>query len=300
MHRKLSTCINQLNPNATATVSLQGLMISYFKLNGKFMTRVIKCEDHHLRVDIFKVPRVASREQVACLPPPIEVHDSVRTIRIRELETEAGRPSTGVLTYKNFNTPFTRTPATGSRVDFKDFRWIVDLNSDEFHNRQLKFKRRRERIITRKSIAPMISINSGTVYTQAVSSEILFSRDEEGRHKLLGRIAYRTGIDIMSARLSVTVTDDKCHHKYEWTNLDDHFYLIQVSNNCSLKPVDKKMPELTAGKSDFDLFYDLLRDPVIDHRRYDLQACVGDANAPRPQMDGFPEICILGYLGGVY
>lgn len=299
MSRYFSNALNLLYPDATATVSLQGLMLSDFKGTREFRTRVLKCKDHDLLIDIFMTPRCIPCPDPDDLPCPIRVPPSIQSILIRELEPEEKMPRTGVLSYKNFDVPFSRVADPCESVDFKDFRWIMDLNGEEFHDRQLVLKTPDEGGGKKTILSPLISIDSGTVYTQAVSTEVLFRRDEEGRHNPLGRIGYRTGVDIRSKVLEITIIDDngKIFYKREWTRNDDFIYLIQVSNTCHLKP-NVENPEETAGKSDFDLFYDQLKDPVIDHRRYDLQECIGDANDPNPKLDGYPTICLNGYRSG--
>lgn len=295
MHTSLSNCLNLLYQDATASVSLQGVMLSYFKSNNVFETRMIKCDNHDLRIDIFKVPRWVSGSDARKRPRPISHHQSVTSITIEELPHSEGAGSEGVLTFKNFKIPFSRVPVREDKVDYRDFRWTVDLNSEEFHDRQLSFRLADGTEPINSS--PYMSINTGTVYTQAVSTEVLYRRDEEGRHMPLGRIAYRSGIDIRSPRLKVTVHDQNGCRPYVWSKLDDSLYLIQITNMCHIDHAPDR-PEDTAGKSDFDLFYNYVTDPVISHRRFDLQACVGDFGDTPPALDSYPDICIFGYLGG--
>lgn len=299
MHTSLSNCLNLLYPDATASVSLQGVMLSYFKGNNVFTTRMIKCEDHDLMIDIFMVPRSFSGADNLPMPQPLSIHQSVSMITINELDPSEDMASAGVLTHKNFKVPFKRAPCKGEEVDLRDFRWIVDLNSEEFHDRQLSFRNCEGAGGMWGDPSPVISVDTGIVYTQGVSTELLYRRDEEGRLNPLGRIAYRAGIDIRSRLLQVTVQDQNGTSVFNWSKLDKFFYLIQISNTCHIKH-DAKRPEDTAGKSDFDLFYDYVSDPVLSHRRFDLQACVGNFDTVNSVLDSYPDICIFGYLGGPY
>ncbi|MGE0102564.1 MAG: hypothetical protein AB7H86_07140 [Blastocatellales bacterium] len=302
MFKNLSQRLNLLYPDVTATVSLQGFMLSCFDGTKKFKVGIPRCLDHDLHIDIFKVPRSVpdkvSLEWRSVLSIPTSI-DKATILTIEEEEPADGLTGSGVVSYKYFDKKFSRMKKKPSINQEKDFRWVLDLNGEEFHNRPLKLLTKRARRGQVKDFSKVIEFNTGTVYTQAISREILFRRDEEGRLKPLGRIAHRTGIDIRSRSLRIGYSKNGTvaaeHQKLEWDM--DYFYYIHISNTCHIEH-DPKEPEKTAGKTDFDLFYDLMSDPVVGHRKYDLQSCIDHRFEPDSRLDGFPDICILGFFGG--
>ncbi|MBK9316075.1 MAG: hypothetical protein IPM55_17800 [Acidobacteria bacterium] len=305
--------LNMLYPDATATISLQGLMLFWFDRERRCQIAVLRCDDHDLTFDIFKVPRssAARRAEKIGIDRQISLDCDIK-ISAKNSKEE------GILSYKDFSTPFDRQDRSPAPDNINDFRWIVNLEGEEFHNRKLEFIEPGKPSIMDilkelfqsqgsdhthllpeakqtaiKELKPMIYVDAGTVYTQAISSEMLLRRDEESRHEMFGRVAYRIGIDIRCEEL--TISNDSGFNRL-LNHSTDFLHVIQITNLCSLKPRPEN-PELTAGRSDFDLFYDVVRDPVINHKRYDLQGCINPGIPDNPGQDGYPDICIGGYMG---
>lgn len=299
MPGKLSSCLNLLHPEPTLSVTLQGFMLACFEGTKKFKVGIPACPDHDLRIDIFRLPRKAPEMDPSEWQVVKSIPSSVRKISILEGGPDGKTPGPGVTSYKYFEGQFSRFRKRLSKKQRRDFRWMVDLNGEEFHNRPLTLLETADRTGQAKIISPVIEFNTGTVYTQAVSSEILFRRDEDGRVKPLGRIAYRTGIDIGSPKLTIgyTTSDGAEEMPLVIERDADSFYHLVITNTCHIRHSSQK-PEETAGKTDFNLFYDLMRDPVIPHRQYDLQSCIDSSIRSDSRLDGFPDICILGYFGG--
>lgn len=319
MYISPSDSLNLLYPDATATISLQGLMLFCFDRERRCQIAVLRCHDHDLTFDVFKVPRSSPDE---CTGKTRIDHQISLDCDIK-ISPKKSRDQ-GILSYKDFGSAFDRSDRSPTPDNINDFRWIVDLEGEEFHDRKLELiESGRSRFIeilkelfnregddyssllsnakqpTIKELKPIIYVNAGTVYTQAISSEMLLRRDEEGRHKMFGRVAYRIGIDIRCEELTISNGSNGSNGSNNNLNLvhsKDTLNVIQITNMCSLKP-RPEYPELTAGRSDFDLFYDVIRDPVINHRRYDLQGCINPGTPDNPAQDGYPDICIGGYTG---
>lgn len=305
--------LNMLYPDATATISLQGLMLFCFDRERRCQIAVLRCDDHDLTFDIFKVPRSSDARRAE------KIRIDSRISLDCDIKISAKNPKEeGILSYKDFSIPFDRRDRSPAPDNINDFRWIVNLEGEEFHNRKLKFIESgkswfienlkelfQDRDIdysrllpeakqtTIKELKPIIYVDAGTVYTQAISSEMLLRRDEESRHEMFGRVAYRIGVDIRCEEL--TINNDSGFNR-SLKHSTDFLHVIQITNMCSLKPRPEN-PELTAGRSDFDLFYDVVRDPVINHRRYDLQGCINPTTPDNPGQDGYPDICIGSYMG---
>lgn len=289
--------LNMLYPDATATISLQGLMLFWIDRKRRCQISILRCEDHDLTMDIFQVPRTSTAKSSAISPMNHNISLNKDVIISAEKAKDTKEPKTGILSYKDFSSTFNRTDRSPVPGNINDFRWIINLEGEEFHNRKLEFiQSGRTSAKVRKNIknlTPMITVDDGTVYTQAISSEMLLRRDEEGQIKMFGRVAYRIGIDIRSEKVFINNKNGK---KLPLVYKPDILHVIQISNMCSLEPKPEN-PESTAGRSDFDLFYDVVRDPIINHRRYDLQGCVNPRTPDNPGQDGYPDICIGGYMG---
>jgi hypothetical protein len=185
--------------------------------------------------------------------------------------------------------------------DPEDFRWIVDLQGDDFHKEKLKLKKGSGISLLR----PRITIPDGIFYNVEKTPEI-YRRITRGRPgtKAIGKIANAVGCDIVCShedeggRVEVTIGSEDPFILSRDTDEGKGFrYHIWITNLCR----QDKGRTACSDESDFRLYYQVAVDD--DGIKYDLEVLYmkGDRRGTTPVEDspgfkdffrnGPPQVC---------
>lgn len=285
---------------ANVTISIAGLALACIntRKRNRCEIGILRCERHKPLVDIQRIlldPETRTPVRSSLIPHSLSLDDDI-FVQVNHSDSDEVRCAGGVSTY--MRREFDRLDDTG---DGEDFRWIADLEGPEFHNRKLK-------LTHRYKLNPTIFINEGVLYTREKTENVFARVPVKGRSPSipLGRFAYGLNTDIACAAGSEVILSN--HPAGESTRLhgdcmvrlpQSEFtqYLITIENHC-------KLAEEEEG-TDFRLFYDVVEDPGGE--QYDLRRIVetGCHAAPEARigdrmdfsLDGFPQNCLVGYLG---
>lgn len=287
----------QLEPEkASVTVSLAGVALVCINQAEKKRCEVgiISCPGHQPVLDIQKI--TLERGTGAPTSSSLVKHrlnlDADIWITVHKSETEG-------VSFHEKPGPFSRFQGED---DEKDFRWALDLEGAEFHERRLEMRRLAEKSDT--ALRPMIFISDGILYTEKRTDEMLARVSMNGdRNPIpLGKVAYKIGIGLFPGKGGRVVvsngpgagTETK---PVELSSNPNVKYKVTIDNLCSI--------DRNQGGTDFQLFYKILDDP--DARRFDLQRIVenggrGDPGVvlkhhPNLSLDNLPQICLSGFLG---
>jgi hypothetical protein len=258
---------------------------------------LLRCDRHKPTLDIQRIelhPKSHKPLRSVLVPHSLNLDEDIVIDVEHGNGTEVPDCGRGVMTYTRRE--FDRLDDTG---DVEDFRWIIDLEGPEFHNRKLKIKHRSE-------LKPVILIDNGTLYTRQKTEEVFarYSVSGDTSSVALGKVAYGINADIACSEGDKVVltnrsevgSQEKRTCSTELVIDGRSRYMITIENYCQL-------PDESEG-TDFRLFYDVLTDPT--GKKFDLRRIVEtglcipeEALDDREDFsqDGFPENCQAAFLG---
>lgn len=287
---------------AAVTVSVVGLAIACInRMNhDRCEVGMLRCDRHTPVLDIQKIrldPESGEPLNSCLLSHTLNLGEDI-FIKVNHPDTHGGSycPK-GTSTY--LRRGFDRLNDTG---DDEDFRWIADLEGEEFHNRKLIIEQR-------SKLKPTIFVSEGTIYTREKTYESLARvpiNGTESKVKPLGRFAYGMNIDIscpdggeivLSNRPDGGSRDESDDCRISLPQEKNVRYMVTIENHCN-----------TANEgegTDFRLFYEAVKDPAgeqFDLRRIVETGCHVDPDEELEQitnftLDGFPERCPVVFGG---
>lgn len=202
---------------------------------------------------------------------------------------------------KNLQPDFDRQSDTG---DPEDFRWLTDLEGEEFHQRKLSIEPQPEN----PALRSILYINDGDLYTCLKSYDVYARVPVQNAPPeiFLGKTAHVVAADITcednpdsGILLKDKVTGYELFLPWYRNQASDQFSRYEIAfNNTRAQP-------MSIGQiSDFVLYYQLVKDP--DDVMFDLRKTVeeGDRRSTGQRirgsfrlLDGRPIICDGIYLG---
>lgn len=162
--------------------------------------------DHKLRLKVFKV--TPDSTQVLKLDGDPDKEDTF--LRLKEEQTD------GIRTYKNG--PFTRDDTD----DPNDFRWVVDIEGPEFHNRALE--------VPKGVLTPAFHFDNGLLYTGSTSAVDIIQDKKPKMPNTL--VAVFIGANIYLADKNEASLRIGTNNPLVMKKEKDVSYKIQVLNNC--------------------------------------------------------------------
>lgn len=231
----------------------------------------------------------------------LEVTDPVRAESTTYPESYAG-------------TIFDRLTDTG---DPEDFRWIMNLQGEDFHGEHLRLKRGGSGDTL---LRPRITVPNAIFYTleKTPVSFKRFRNPEDPRPRPIGKIADQVGADILchpgdhGQKLVILKIAGQADRPL-YRNIDEargFRYAIKITNLC--RRVGTGEPLCSTTESDFPQYYKVAQDD--EDIKYDL----GKMHDPKDpygitpipyfnehyypefvgyKSDGPPQVCSLGYFG---
>jgi hypothetical protein len=285
---------------AVVTISFSGLALSCInkKKNNRYEFGILGCERHNPVFDIQKIyldPKTMIPISSRLMPHSLSLADDIEIEVVNPGQVGVSKHEKG-----DFDRLNDKDKYGNEKNDLEDFRWIVDLEGEEFHNKKLEIK-------DRSKLKPRIFINSGTLYSEKITDEIiaLVPVNHKSKIKPLGRVAFKVGLDIKrsNAEESGVILRNK-------NNPDNFVELRSRLNENPLKKYQITIENLCyesgdGGGTDFLLFYDVIRDP--DERKFDLQRIVDNGARGNPgitipdrndlSLDTPPLNCFTVFLG---
>lgn len=274
---------------STATISMRGLGLFCFNEQGAFESGFVRQSSHKYMIEIMQSGAGSSRPRLRI----VDLEGDVNIEVINPARAVAHRFETG---------SFERA---GEANNARDFRWILDLEGAEMHDRQIEPKGRMPQASGKR--LNRLTINAGTFYTKQVSvAEYARVRtdDQNAPPQFLGSIAEEIGAEIEctdddGSGLLITINNGAQMQVF-LPKLSDVKYEINFNNDC---------PAPTGSapdSSDFRLFYNIIRDS--GGREFDLALAV-DPHDPRAATgvpldeeatkfrDGYGLVCDKVHLG---
>jgi hypothetical protein len=286
---------------ATVTLSVAGLALAC--INRRKLNRceigILRCDRHKPVLDIQKIeldPESGQPLRSSLIPHSLNLDEDI-SINVVYPDTDEKAPcqrGTTLYTRREFN----RLDDTG---DDEDFRWIADLEGEEFHNRKLKIRHR-------SKLKPTLFIGNGILYTRQKTDESFARVSVKGRQSpaALGKLAYGINADITCLDKGEIIVSNCSESGLPEQNArclvrlprGEHIkYLMTIENHCQLAD--------EAEGTDFRLFYEVLKDP--ERKQFDLRRIVETGCYAAPEetieerkdfsLDGFPQNCITAFLG---
>lgn len=281
--------------NASVTVSLAGVALLCINRARENLCEVgvISCDHHKPVLDIQRIdldPGTGKPVGSTLINHQLNLDGDI-WITVHNSQT------TGISPYQKPG-DFSRF---SDQYDEKDFRWVVDLEGKEFHNRELGVKTLQQQ--SDSTLRPMIFISDGILYTEKRTDEILarVSMNGERDPVMLGKVAYKIGAGLFPGKGGRVELSNRTgagtKNLVELPSSPNVKYKVTIDNLCS---IDRNL-----GGTDFQLFYRILYDPA--DRRFDLQRIVenygrGDLGVPLKgdpnfSLDNLPQVCLSGFLG---
>ncbi len=277
---------------AFVKMTFEGLLL--FSINEKRQMEIGALNHEHHKFE-FQIRKITGKGSTIVNFPV----DSAKEIRI-EAVNQSGE---GVSTYLNNDIPFNKDADQG---DPEDFRWVIDFEGKEFHDRKLT-------LTNPEMLRPRIHINSGIFYTQKKSTELLgrVNWDFDSPWLFIGKAADAVGADIQVDRNNnevVLTLGDKGSAPLRLKKEPGTRYEIVVRNERH-----QFMP--MGDGADFRLWYNVLSDSSgkkFDIRRVEEYDVSGSGlNAPPASrrflsygpgtrarlLDAYPYICVGVFLG---
>lgn len=270
---------------ATATIWFSGLAL--LSINEQQQNR---CEFSLLRCDSSHRPNLDIQEvYLDASGAPISSQLVPHSLSLEGLISIEANLSTaqGVSLYK----PTAEFNRLADQGDEEDFRWIPNIEGQEFHNTDLQIKPAAE-------IDPILVVSDGSLYTLRKTDE-KFARMSVGPNPSLvplGKIGYKIGIDI-TCHNNGSIVISNGSETVSLPKILNVRYMITVENHCTV-------PDDSFVGTDFQLFYDVLEPPP--HGKFDLRRMIDNGPNPIPSgvlaesnfvFDGAPEICTGVFKG---
>ena len=263
--------------------------------------------DHQLVVDIQKIefdesgiPRQATKIPLTILDPVTKIPqiklDPTKDVYINGLKQ--GATNGAKQWVKLFLPNGEKFSKTNSKVDERDFRWILNLYGDEF-GRQSEVKPSLD------EIKQSVHITNGIMYAEKLTDETFASQLQptalyasqssptatvtrpsrsNGDLKLIGKVAYRVGVDIRlreggAVCLGNTLTDADCESNGKGIKLEfqkNTRYVVTIENFCaqSLLASRKDTPPPRETRSDFPEYFNFV---FKSEKRFDVIRVVNKA-----------------------
>jgi hypothetical protein len=242
------------DPNATVTISLDGLLLSGLNDDDEFEIGVVKHPDHVLSMDILKL----SPDGIELLNHGLDLSSPIIEVRLEEPE--------GASLYQ----PGERFERRGYSNDPQDFRWVPDFNNtDDFPGDAFVFC----------GLEQCIRFTDGLFYTMALTTNELMRQDFSNSSTSsdpFGYIADITGgnINFDAGRLLVKAGGKTFRLDYD----ADTRYFIAIKNT--------RIPGSTGHTTgtDFLMYYTHVHDH--DAHKYDLFDPHLDRGVPPQNCDG--------------
>jgi hypothetical protein len=162
-----------------------------------------------------------------------------------------GASQTGI-SRRKMDVPFDRK--LGPTVDNVDsFRWVLDFES-EIYSKPIG--------ASKKGFASLLSVNAGELLTRSISqNELIIKRPPNGDEETLGKVATKTGIDIVLDKLQSKAVF-KNGNKIIFTADRDSTFLITFERGCGANQ----------GGTDADSYYNAVGDLVPDPQKIRFSA----------------------------
>jgi hypothetical protein len=198
--------------------------------------------------------------------------------------------------------------------DPEDFRWIMDLQGEDFHGEHLRLKRGGAQ---ETYLRPRISVPSAIIYTldKTPTKYRRFKYPDDPTQRPIGKIADRVGADILcrpdahgQKLVQLKIAGYRDYDLYRNTADGNGFrYSVKISNLCR-----RTGEPLCGDQSDFPAYYKVSEDE--DGIQYDLGTMhpEGDPDGKNPipqfnekhypefanyKSNGPPQSCAVGFFG---
>lgn len=274
---------------ATVRIELMGLMLLSKSPDGGCKLGIVSCANHQLSMTIHKLtmtmedekPRLRSKLFMKLLP-----YENM-TIRVENLD----KP------YAEFHETRGFDRKAKTKENAEDFRWVIDLENDEFLGGPINGIRRQRGVAPFfASMGPTFRINHGTFYTRKVH-DFTFARVTRGPDQpasdrdapLLGQVAEVVGIDINTGQGEAVILEggDLGPKPIRLVAEPGISYVIEITNECTT-------PVSALESSDFVIYFDILD---TGNKEFDLRQAVrnGDPLAGEALViNGVPSEFSLG------
>lgn len=297
--------------HSTAFVRLVFDGLIAFCFNKRELNRcelgMVQVDDHKRKITIFRI-NPNSSEVISFGPQELTSKN--------EIIIEAANPvESGAFPYPRVaeGAPFDRVADKG---DPEDFRWIIDLQGNEFHGSELKLKHSDDE---EDLLRPRIYVPHGIFYTYQKTCEQYFRRPRKGNtaEKFLGKLADKIGADLVCNPGTDVIVKIADITTQTLSPTDAGFrYRIEITNLCDSDP--NGIPVIK--KSDFPNYYKVAVDN--DGIQFDLKQLFspGDPRGKTPlaeflqgrpiheslsvaftnnlSVDGPPQVCNGVFLSG--
>lgn len=244
--------------------------------------------DHHRRITITEIKPSGHTEEVPLTTENYEINPK------EDLQIIALNPKPSATPIYEYNGAelFDRPKNLG---DPEDFRWIIDLEGNEFHKGKLNPKR--------DGYKSKLFLTHGVFYTLTKTFEFYGKKVTKGMGRgnppnFLGKLAHNVGIDIVCDKVngSVIFKNNRSQNQLALPRELGCRYEIAIENSC-----DEHDQTHT---SDFPLLYRAVSDPK--GLEFDLVTAVPQGHAWATAeaftdnrsffLDGEPEVCNQSYL----
>ncbi len=248
-----------LEDKPNITISFAGLMIYYIKKDKEgedkeLQVAIVNCPDHEPIIDIHEI---TMDEKTGEYEGSRLIHQSRVDSNINIKNSESNRVKQDIYDQVVFD----------RKLDLgepRDFRWIINLEGEEFGGKEMKIKAIPG--APPKRLGPIITIKDGVIYTERRSDEkfaVISLCNTESKPKYLGRMAYRVGVDIILNNGAVVVlrTGNPADELPALENKPLTKYHINIENICH--PTEPRREG-----TDFRYIFDVVRNE--DDERFDL------------------------------
>lgn len=263
-----------MQETSTITIVFRGLMV--FRSNAdtdSMEIGILRADNHIPRILTIKNSVLYSVDVI-----PTELLDSGKPWKLAAIDPD----QPGVRTYTNENSTFDRK----THGDDKDFRWIMDLEGNEFYGRDLSAE------MATKKLMPIISVPQGEFYTRLKSPWLhRWTAPEEPTE--FGAVAAAIGCDIQlgGERVDLYVGNERVftfpnepNTIYEISNTPPDVNSSVGSTAVHHHGAGHSGSTLMSGPgSHFQHYYDLF--PSGFEPKYNLQTLTG-SKAPDPALCG--------------
>jgi hypothetical protein len=232
----------------TITLIFKGLFLLAFEQEKKFcQAGVIRAENHCLKINI----KANETSQPVFPELPSLISDGDISFRV------SGR-SSGVSLYERPGA-FVRDIAP----DFRDFRWVLDMEGENLYSRQLPFKA--------GVLKQSIFINNGQFYTYSTQSVLIIVPSSSQKNAI---VAGQIGCDIYldDQEKAVLSYGPGLGSSIKLKKEPGISYTISLENFC------EEPPRLTPDNSDFVFYYDVIDIPT--EKQFRLARQTADARNP--------------------
>jgi hypothetical protein len=232
----------------TITLIFKGIFLLAFEEENKFcQAGVMRAENHCLKINI----KANETSQPISPELPSLISDGDIFFQV------SGR-SSGVSVYERPG-PLVRNIAP----DWRDFRWVLDMEGGALYNRPLPFKA--------GVLKQSIFINNGQFYTYSTQSVLIISPSSSQRNAI---VAEQIGCDIYldDQEEAVLRYGPGLGHSIKFKKEPGISYVISLENFC------EEPPRLTPDNSDFVFYYDVI--DVPRNAQFRLTRRTADARNP--------------------